>query len=205
MDPLKFFGRSCGECYACCVHLGIEELKKYPGQSCKHLDGNLGATTRCSVYQNRPLACQTYYCGWIGGMGSDDFRPDKSGILATMYPPTEEGGIFNLTLHVIDAKKSGAVTDLDSKLNRMVMMAMEVGCKDIKIVVAPVRAGNPMIHFKDGKIYKGVLLPPPKGAFEDLSFATSNPPVGLYRTGERDEALPGQGPLPGQGSKVPSV
>lgn len=203
MDPLKFFGRSCGECYACCVHLGIEELKKWPGQTCRHLDGASGPFTRCTIYQNRPLACSTYYCGWIAGLGSDDYRPDKSGILTTFYP-ADAGGPFTASIHVLDAKKSGAITDLDSKLNRVAMMLVEYGCNDIKIVVSPVTAGNPMIHFKDGKIYKGILLPSRKGAFEDLSFATSTP-VGTYRTGEKNEALLGQGPLSGQGSKVPSV
>lgn len=185
MTPNELFGRKCGECHACCIHLGIEELHKYPGQTCRHLDWANGATTKCGIYKDRPTACHTYYCGWLTGMGDETYRPDKSGILATFYPPTEAGGKFNATLHITDQKKSGAVTDLDSKLNRMVMMITDVGCRDIKIVIAPVKAGDPMIHFKGGLIYKGVILPAPKGAFEDLSFATSNPPVGMYKTGER--------------------
>ena len=48
--------RPCGECAACCVWLGIESLKKWPGQTCKHLDGSI-LDKRCTVYDQRPACC----------------------------------------------------------------------------------------------------------------------------------------------------
>src|SRR5215472_4012184 len=84
--------RQCGDCFACCVHLGITELKKYPDQPCKHLDGALGPDKRCSIYAKRPSACAIYKCLWRQGIGPDWLRPADSGILITMYD--DEGGVL---------------------------------------------------------------------------------------------------------------
>ncbi|SRR6266446_1589894 len=73
--------RTCGECYRCCVVFGIRELKKHQDQSCRHLDGR-NPTARCSIYANRPKACQAYLCLWRDGEFDEDDRPDKSGIIA---------------------------------------------------------------------------------------------------------------------------
>lgn len=184
-------GRKCGECYACCIHLGIEALKKWPGQSCKHLDGSHGPLTRCTVYDNRPQACVGYWCAWIGGFGSDDYRPDKSGLLATFYPPVEGQpfiGRFNASIHVIDEKLSGIILDVDSKLNRMIAMLLEEGCAEIRVVFSPVTRGERMYQLKDGKVYVGLILPPTaRDEYEELNFVVRNEPVAAFHTGQVEE------------------
>lgn len=177
--------RACGECYACCVHLGIEELKKWPGQACKHLDGAHGPEHRCSIYEKRPGACSGYYCAWLVGFGAEGDRPDKSGVLCTLYPPTESGGPFNATLHVFDATKSGAATDPDSPLARLIHHLIEEGCNEIRVCLSPAKPGSKLLHFRDGMVRQGKILPAGKDGFENLSFMVQNKPVGSYYVAER--------------------
>lgn len=72
--------RQCDTCRACCTPLGIPELDKPPGVTCKYLvaDG-------CSIYDKRPQDCRDYYCGWRLGVGHVDHRPDRVGILLTAH------------------------------------------------------------------------------------------------------------------------
>ncbi len=71
-------GRSCGDCTACCTHLLIEdpELQKAPGVTCAN------CVNGCAIYQTRPRACRTWFCGWrqMQQLG-DDWRPDLCGVL----------------------------------------------------------------------------------------------------------------------------
>lgn len=73
--------RVCGSCTACCKELTIRapELRKLPGVLCEHCrDG-------CAIYEARPDVCREWYCAWrmIEGPMGDEWRPDRSGILAT--------------------------------------------------------------------------------------------------------------------------
>lgn len=116
-------------------------------------------------------------------------RPDKSGILATMYPPTDEfGGRFNASIHVTDKKLAGDIRDIDSKLNSMIAMLIEEGVAEIRIVFSPLRRGDPMILFKNGQVHMGVILPPTsRDAYEELNFVSRNEPIAGYYTGLRGE------------------
>jgi hypothetical protein len=190
-------GRSCGECYACCVHLGIEALHKWPGQPCKHLDGSGGADKRCTIYQSRPRACSHYYCGWLAGIGSDNIRPDRSGILITLYPPhdySKEKIGYNpntmtskycATIHITDPELAGEIDDPDSKIGFVLSVLTGEGCNDIRIVKSPCRPGSKIVHMHNGVVRNGRILKPGRDGFEELKFATDSRIAGRYLTVER--------------------
>ncbi len=72
-------GRECGKCSACCVVLNVDtpEFQKMPGRPCAHL-----CAQGCTIHETRFPVCRAYHCGWryLAGL-SDDWRPDKSGVL----------------------------------------------------------------------------------------------------------------------------
>jgi len=72
-------GRACGDCKVCCIVPPIDEveMQKIPNAICRHrLAGG------CNIYDKRPTACRTYFCGWRRlAFLDDDWRPDKSGVL----------------------------------------------------------------------------------------------------------------------------
>lgn len=53
-------GRSCDKCTMCCKLLSIEVLEKPRAVWCTHCDKKRG----CSIYDERPVACRVFYCGW---------------------------------------------------------------------------------------------------------------------------------------------
>jgi hypothetical protein len=67
--------RTCGECTACCVALGVPEIDKAAGDSCPHL------SQRCSIYDRRPYSCQAYRCLWLQGLFHNQDRPDLLGLV----------------------------------------------------------------------------------------------------------------------------
>jgi len=78
-------GRDCGGCTVCCVFPTINkpEIQKLSGASCRHCAGG-----GCAIYETRPPVCRSYYCAWrTVDIFGDDWRPDKSGVLA--YVETE--------------------------------------------------------------------------------------------------------------------
>lgn len=168
--------RSCGTCYSCCVHLGISQLKKYPGQSCKNLNGNLGPETRCSIYPNRPKACSRYSCAWLEGLGSEVHRPDKSGILITPYP-LKEKDTFSVTIMITNHSLAGDWRDENSLLRQIIHDLLNLLCKQIRIISYSTKQ---VILFKDSKIYLGKLLPTKE--YEELIFSIQNLPIGTYET-----------------------
>jgi len=68
--------RTCGTCNACCIVLGVEEIKKAPGELCKHL-----AAKGCAIYAHRPTSCREYHCLWRAGQLDGDARPDRLGFV----------------------------------------------------------------------------------------------------------------------------
>jgi len=73
-------GRDCGDCTVCCVLPNIDkpEIQKVSGARCKHCTG-----TGCAIYDTRPPVCRAWYCAWrTVDIFSEDWRPDKSGVLA---------------------------------------------------------------------------------------------------------------------------
>lgn len=164
-------GRECGECYACCTWLGIEELKKYTGQPCKYLQGTADPTKRCSIYATRPSACSGYYCMWRAGWGADGLRPYDSGILITCYESERTPGKASATVNVFDNNKADPfITDV---LGNLIMIPI---MDEVRVIyMAEKRA----IMLRDGRVYKCRLLPA-KG-YEALTFETDlNAPIGIY-------------------------
>ena len=166
------FGRECGSCYACCVYLGVEELKKYTGQTCKHLSG-VDATKRCSIYDKRPHACKIYECVWRAGFGPDNLRPNESGILITMYPSERVEGEVAATVVIIDEDKAKATNPTDVVTE---LMMIHESINEVRLVNYKNKTA---LLFTNGCIYRCKLLPP--DGYEALIFnADISQPVGRY-------------------------
>lgn len=68
--------RVCGECTACCTAMAIAELNKPCFVPCTHVTEH-----GCSIYSDRPPSCRAFVCAWRAGIGTDDQRPDRLGIV----------------------------------------------------------------------------------------------------------------------------
>lgn len=167
----KATDRECGSCYACCVWLGVEELRKYTGQTCRHLAGTKDPSRRCSIYATRPTACSTYECMWRVGWGPAELRPHDSGILITPYL-SERGapGTWSATVNIFDAAKA------EPYINEVIGELMGLPLMDELRLIYLVK--KKAIMFRDGFIY-GCRLLPAEG-FESLVFEAHSPPLGRY-------------------------
>ncbi len=148
--------RSCGSCYTCCVWLGIEELKKHTGQSCRYLTGISGPTSRCGIYPTRPKACATYKCAWLEGLGPDSARPDRSGLLLTPYPTTNDtspSAPFSVTIIITDPSLCGTLTS--GYLGQFLDTLLRFGCNEIRVTN---HHDKSVIYFKNGEVRRGKLL-----------------------------------------------
>ncbi len=74
--------RDCGECDVCCVLPSMEDIgfQKEQRTNCIHLDTSK-ETHKCTIYEDRPGCCSEFFCSWITGIGEEEDRPDKNGIL----------------------------------------------------------------------------------------------------------------------------
>lgn len=75
--------RECGDCDVCCFIGAVPELEpglnKPPHTPCKHQCGG------CAIHdQKRPGVCVDFQCAWLRGVGDEDQRPDKSGVLCAV-------------------------------------------------------------------------------------------------------------------------
>lgn len=78
-------GRDCGDCTVCCTVMTIDkpEIQKKSGVTCKHCTAG-----GCAIYETRFPICKGYYCAWRNvDIFSDEWRPDKSGVMP--YVETE--------------------------------------------------------------------------------------------------------------------
>lgn len=179
--------RTCGSCYACCVHLGIAELEKHPGQSCRHLSGARGPEHRCSIYSGRPPGCARYQCAYL--MGYPEIgRPSDVGFVISIYGSEGEGASLNTTIWVFDAAKSGRWQDPAKPLHRAVTAIINYPdlAQDIRIVDA---VRGVVVYLRSGDIFAGRLLPRSRRAFEELKFEVSGPRIGTYRLSEQSVPL----------------
>ncbi len=71
--------RTCGACVECCrfIPLDLPELAKPTGMLCAYCVDGAG----CAVHAIRPQTCRTWFCVWRIVELSDDWRPDRSGII----------------------------------------------------------------------------------------------------------------------------
>jgi hypothetical protein len=162
--------RECGDCYACCIHLGIEELKKYTGQTCKHLNG-ANPTKRCSIYASRPVACSGYFCLWRAGWGPEGLRPRDSGILVTGYDSERNpGSKVSMTVNVFDSKlASPYIMNVVGELITLPIV------DEVRLIFLESKKAT---MFREGNVYDCQLLPPDN--FESLKFLAHGDPVGTY-------------------------
>ncbi len=69
--------RVCGGCTACCTVYPVAALNKKAGVTCQHV-----CETGCAIYSTHPQECKTYECLWRSNhLGTDEDRPDKSGVI----------------------------------------------------------------------------------------------------------------------------
>ncbi len=73
--------RSCDTCAVCCVYFPYQNIKP-----CPHLQQPL-STNNCLIHESKPASCQAFRCGWLQGLGEEDDRPDKSGVLVLLEGP----------------------------------------------------------------------------------------------------------------------
>lgn len=174
--PQKWAGmdetHECGPCYACCVWLGIEELKKYTGQTCKRLVGGHDPSKRCTIYEDRPKACREYQCLWRAGWGPQELRPYESGILITGYPPDPgPPDMVAFTVNVFDQAK--AQPHIMSVVGELTCLPFTY---EVRLVFIQKKKAT---LFREGLVYDAILLPPE--GFESLIFqADISRPVGRY-------------------------
>lgn len=169
--------RSCGTCHACCIYLGITELKKWTGQTCKHLDGQK-PDARCSIYAKRPKACADYSCLWLAGFGSAELKPENSGILLTPYDANHDAGFGKsdkvaVTAIVFDKDKAKGI--IDKAVAELLMLGVE-----IRVVYYH---QHKALLYKDGNVYSCDLLPP--DGYESLVFRAHSPPIAQYQLKEK--------------------
>jgi len=79
MDLPLIPNRACGPCVECCryIPLDLPELAKPTGTLCAYCVEAKG----CSVHAVRPKTCRTWFCVWRVVELSEDWRPDRSGII----------------------------------------------------------------------------------------------------------------------------
>ena len=87
--------RTCGGCVECCrvIPLDLPELAKPTGELCGYCVDGAG----CSVHAIRPQTCRVWFCLWRAVELSDDWRPDRSGVI--VRPDGVEDGV--ITLYVL--------------------------------------------------------------------------------------------------------
>lgn len=68
--------RTCGDCQACCTYLPVSEVGSEALKDCPHQ-----CASGCSIYEDRPEVCKGYSCAWRYGLGAEQDRPDKTGML----------------------------------------------------------------------------------------------------------------------------
>ena len=75
--------RPCGECGLCCKLIAVGEIGKPAGRWCQHFTIGKG----CSIYSERPRACQSYQCIWtmMHSFG-EEWRPDRAKFLMDAGP-----------------------------------------------------------------------------------------------------------------------
>lgn len=173
-------GRACGTCAECCTWLGIEELHKWTGQACKHLDGR-NPSARCSIYESRPQACSAYFCMWRAGFGPEELKPDASGLLMTPYRREDRGPeVSNIdasavTILITDETKGEAIWE------KTVMELLMLGVTEIRLVNVKRRKA---LLYKDGNIYPCQVLK--SKTYEELTFRTDGTVLGTYQVRSAD-------------------
>ena len=92
-------GRTCQDCTLCCKLLEVAPLAKPRASWCSHCDQKRG----CRIYDDRPAACQSFYCGYRRLPQIDDrWKPAKAKFLINY-----EAAAHRIVIHV-DPVRPGA-------------------------------------------------------------------------------------------------
>lgn len=91
----------CQDCDGCCRIMEVKEIKKAFGEPCRYL-GRTAFGPGCTIYHERPTACQHYICLWLDSQRrpgttpfAEELRPDVCKVVMG-WP----WGIDRDTLHV---------------------------------------------------------------------------------------------------------
>lgn len=91
--------RTCDGCTMCCKLLSIDVLEKPRAVWCSHCDQKRG----CTIYEERPIACRVFYCGWRRIADIDDrWKPSQAKFLINY-----EASHKRIAIHV-DPGRAGA-------------------------------------------------------------------------------------------------
>jgi hypothetical protein len=153
--------RPCGGCSFCCQTLGVVALKKYPRQTCKHLEQH-----RCKIYENRPTACQTFNCVWKKGNWSEEWRPDKIGCVVEIYEAPEEPGHLYAVMN-IDRKTADAAA-----INAMLTLL----CQDFP-EVRQIIDDKQILVVRHGQARIGKMLKRERGQYEEARYVLADAPL----------------------------
>ena len=75
LDSRVVAGRECGSCTLCCKVAAVEEVNKPNGVWCPHCV----AGKRCTIYQQRPPSCRSFYCQWMVEKGlGPEWKPERA-------------------------------------------------------------------------------------------------------------------------------
>jgi hypothetical protein len=92
-------GRTCKDCTLCCKLLEVAPLAKPRAVWCTHCDQKRG----CGIYDDRPAACQSFYCGYRRLAHIDErWKPSKAKFLINY-----EQAAHRIVIHV-DPIRAGA-------------------------------------------------------------------------------------------------
>lgn len=129
--------RTCGGCTACCKTHGVKELSKPGGAWCEHCDVGQG----CKIYSERPNSCQQYKCAWLVGIGLEEYRPDKTGIVPDFKSLPDIG----LAVWFFEAKEGKLDSDFSK---RQLRLNLEAG----NCVMCVPLVGAPQLYVPAGRL-----------------------------------------------------
>lgn len=151
--------RPCGPkegagCDFCCIALGVAALKKYPRQTCRHLDRH-----KCSIYADRPQPCRTFNCAWKKGNWPEEWRPDKIGCVVEFYENPEEGHLY-------------AVMNVDSNTADRTAIATMFAqlCADFPEVKQIVDDKRILVVKAGAGVHRGHMLKRERGQYEEARY-----------------------------------
>lgn len=125
--------RQCGDCSMCCKVLHIDEVPSRAFSWCKHADpGGVG----CTIYDERPPSCRAFVCLWAAGLLSEDMKPNKSGVVATISSDGERFVAFLDARYTVNNMPAAARQEL-------IRLARDVGTQ---VIVADARANRKMFQ-----------------------------------------------------------
>lgn len=174
--------RECGSCTACCVWLGIEALNKPAGVPCNHLSKVRTVARRCSIYKDRPTPCQTYQCAWLQGAFAAHMRPDRAGMMVSLYKGETPVSEYGATIQVFDERRAGSLKE--GALRDFVLHLLSVEICDIRIIHGTSKS---MIWVCGEVIRQCTILPNDSNDVESLKFEAYDPPIGRIGLGENKE------------------